>query len=110
METKFDNLVDEFYDTFVKGKYDLSREHFRQIAKSPFEMVRYHIESSDSIQNIRLKYLGMFYMKPSMMKHLIRSTEKMFASGKLTEEQYKNRINKLKKKANESKKNNLEEY
>lgn len=110
MEIKFDKLVDEFYFTFVKDKYpDIDLKHLRIILRGPFEMLRDQVENADNIENVRLKYLGIFYIKRYMIKHLLKSNEAKFKKGMITEKQFQDKQNKLLKKLKEYESGDLEE-
>jgi len=60
MELRFDELIEEFFNTKIIDKYpSITLKHCRIICRTPFKFIAEKFGSQD-LKQIRLKYLGTF--------------------------------------------------
>lgn len=89
------DLIEEYYKQ-VKDKYpSISFEKFVMICKAPFMFFRKAIESPD-FPLVHVKYFGKFVVWPGNAKKIIDLMGIFLRSGRITQEQYDDRIKDLK--------------
>ena len=76
-------LIEEFYEQ-VKEKYpDMNYAQIEAICRHPFTFVRKKMEQPN-LPDIRLKYFGVFRVKPYRAKDRLKENDRMLALGRIT--------------------------
>ena len=80
------NLIDEFYE-LNKTKYNISKEEFTLICKTPFTMLSEVIKRG-SMHKVRLQYLGIFSPSRLKVKYNLEQLEKSYSLGNISTKKY----------------------
>jgi hypothetical protein len=91
-------LLKEYYKK-IRHKYpELSEDQIRECCRYPFVHAN-RCMASDNMEEIRLKYLGVFTIPLRRLKYWKRCLDKSLAEGRVSKEKYLKTVNKLNEKA-----------
>lgn len=96
MLIKSSKLIEDFYNDVVKDKYDVSFEQCKEICLGPWRFVR-DVMKSGTLEKVRLKYFGLFLVRPGRVKHIKEKTKQNLKEGSITIEEYNNYIDNIDK-------------
>lgn len=89
------DLLEEFYIGQKELYPDLTLEDFKKICFAPWEMLKHEIETG-SLEEVRLKYFGVFKIYKGRAKSMLKITEDNYKKNYITKERYERLTEKLK--------------
>lgn len=88
-------MIQEFYNKYFKDS-QIKEEEIKLICSSPFIMMK-DLLNRDILKDIRFQYFGLFEFSKIRAKYVLKSIEKSYRDGLLSERKYLERKKVLEK-------------
>jgi len=80
-------LFNMYYEIIKKDYPDLSYEELKEICYNPWKFLKYTMECG-SLDRIRMKYFGVFYVPPGRARRLLEEAKYRFSKQYITPKQF----------------------